>query len=114
MVTPSKSGYTFSPASQAIKINSTDVAGINFVGSEQTHSVRLQWNASVSNVAGYNVYRAMTSGGSYQKVNSELITGLSFTDSSVANGATYYYVCTSIDFSGLESIYSNQVIAVVP
>jgi hypothetical protein len=46
-----------------------------------THSiVNLSWIASTSTVAGYNVYRGKVSGGPYSKINTTLITGLSFTD----------------------------------
>ena len=78
------------------------------------HSVALNWGASTSTVAGYNVYRSTVSGGSYAKVNSSLISGLSYSDSSVQSGQTYYYVATSVDGSGSESAYSNEVSAAVP
>jgi fibronectin type 3 domain-containing protein len=38
---------------------------------------------------------------------------LTYTDSTVQNGATYYYVTTAIDPNG-ESIFSNPVSAVIP
>jgi fibronectin type 3 domain-containing protein len=78
------------------------------------HSVALTWNASVSTVAGYNVYRSTVSGGPYAKINSTLVTPLSYTDSTVQSGTTYYYVTTAVDSSGTESVFSNQVSAVIP
>jgi len=78
------------------------------------HSVDLSWNASSSsNVVGYNVYRAGVSGGPYATVTSAN-AGTSFVDGSVQSGQTYYYVVTAVDTSGTESVYSNQVQAVVP
>jgi uncharacterized protein (TIGR03437 family) len=37
-VTPSKSGYTFSPANQSVTINGANLSGINFTGNGQTAS----------------------------------------------------------------------------
>ena len=79
------------------------------------HYVVLNWVASSSaNVAGYNVYRASTSGGPYTKVSSSLIASLTFSDSVVAAGNTYYYVSTAVDTSNNESAYSNEAAATVP
>jgi hypothetical protein len=77
------------------------------------HSVTLSWAASSSSASGYNVYRSTTSGGPYTKLNSTLLTGLTYTDSTVSSGATYYYVVTDVT-SGVESGFSNQATAVVP
>ena len=78
------------------------------------HSVALSWIASTSTVAGYNVYRSTTSGSGYVKLNSSLVTGLTYTDSNVTSGTTYYYVTTAVDSSGNESAFSNQATAVIP
>jgi hypothetical protein len=78
------------------------------------HSVSLSWNASTSQVAGYNIYRGTTSGGPYTKLNSGLLSGLAFTDNNVQTGATYYYAATSVDSSNNESSYSNIATAVIP
>ena len=79
-----------------------------------THSVTLNWTASTSSVAGYNVYRSAVSGGPYTIVNSSLITTTQFTDSTVQAGQTYYYVVTSVDSTGVNSSYSNEVSATIP
>jgi HYDIN/CFA65/VesB-like, Ig-like domain/Cep192 domain 4 len=78
------------------------------------HSVALNWGASSSTVAGYNVYRSTVSGSSYAKVNGSPIGGVGYADSSVQSGQTYYYVATAVDSSGTESVYSNEVAAIVP
>lgn len=115
VVTPSRSGYSFSPTQQTVTVNGANAIGINFTSSQQTsYSVDLSWNASTSAVAGYNVYRGTTNGGPYTKINSALITTLSYTDTSVISGNTYYYVSTSVDSAGVESVYSNQAIATIP
>jgi hypothetical protein len=79
-----------------------------------THSVDLSWTASTSVVNGYNVYRSLTSGSGYAKVNSSLVSLVNYTDSTVANTTTYYYVTTAVDASGNESINSNEAVAVIP
>ena len=78
------------------------------------HSVALNWGASASTVAGYNVYRSTVSGSAYAKLNGSLVSGVNYADSGVQSGQTYYYVATSVDSSGTESVYSNEVAAIVP
>ncbi len=94
-----------SPA--AVSLSGTGVVPIQ-------HSVALAWNASTSTVSGYNVYRSTVSGSGYTKLDSSLVSGLTYTDSTVLNTTTYYYVTTAVDSSGTESIYSNEVSAAIP
>lgn len=79
-------------------------------------SATLSWTASTSsNVAGYNVYRAAVSSGPFTKVNSALVAGTSYTDSSVQPGQTYYYVVTAVDNNNNESPFSlSPAQSVVP
>jgi hypothetical protein len=80
-----------------------------------SHSVTLTWTASTSsNVSGYNIYRSTTSGTGYSKINTSLITALTYTDNNVQAGQTYYYVATAVDSSNAESAYSTQASATVP
>jgi hypothetical protein len=84
-------------------------------GATIQHTVDLSWNASTStSITGYNVYRATVSGGPYSKINSALDLSMSYGDSTVQSGQTYYYATTAVDSTGAESSYSNQVQAVVP
>lgn len=77
-------------------------------------SATLTWTASASAVAGYNVYRGVQPGGPYSRINSVLEVPTSYVDQNVKSGWTYYYVVTAVNRSGLESAYSNEVVAVVP
>jgi len=88
--------------------------GLSGTGSTVQHSVAVNWAASTSVVTGYNVYRGTLSGGPYSKINTTLITGLTYTDNTVSSGATYYYVVTSVAADGTESPFSSQVQAVIP
>lgn len=73
--------------------------------------VSLSWTASSgSNVTGYNVYRSTTSGSGYVQVNPSSVTGTTYTDPSLTDGKTYYYVVTAISSQG-ESSYSNEASA---
>lgn len=79
-----------------------------------SHTVALSWSASTSTVSGYNVYRSTTSGSGYVKLNSSLVSGLTYTDSNLLSATTYYYVTTAADGSGNESAYSNQATTAIP
>jgi hypothetical protein len=80
-----------------------------------SHSAALSWTASSSsNIAGYNIYRSTTSGGSYTRLNTGVIVPTNYTDNMVQAGQTYYYVTTAVDANNNESVYSNQVQAVIP
>jgi fibronectin type 3 domain-containing protein len=80
---------------------------------KSTMTLTLTWAASTStNVASYQIYYGTTSGNYTQiiaagKVTTATITGL-------APGATYYLAATSTDDAGLESLYSNEIVFVVP
>jgi len=125
-LTPSQNlvlGVHFSPTVTGT-VNGTISIVSNATGSPATvtmsgtgilqHSVTLSWTASTSTVTGYNVYRSTTSGSGYVKLNSALVIGLTYTDSNVLSGTTYYYVATAVDSSGNESGYSNEATAVIP
>ena len=79
-----------------------------------SHAVTLSITPNSSNVTGYNVYRSSASGGPYSKLNSVLVTSPNYVDSTVVAAQTYYYVATSVDSSGVESAYSNQVSGTIP
>jgi fibronectin type 3 domain-containing protein len=74
----------------------------------------LSWTASTSTVIGYNVYRGPVSGGPYTLVNSSLVAGTQYVDSTVLAGQIYYYVATAVASGNVESTYSNQVSATIP
>ncbi len=79
-----------------------------------SHFVDLTWDASPStNVVGYNVYRGTESGGPYTKLN-DFLVGLAYTDDTVQNGITYFYVVTAVADNGAESDYSNEAQASIP
>ena len=77
--------------------------------------VALSWTASTSqNIIGYNVYRGTLPNGPFTKLNPSLVPATSYQDNTVYAGDTYYYVTTAVDSQGVESVYSNEVEAIVP
>jgi hypothetical protein len=89
--------------------------GLSGTGVQATsHLATLTWTASTSTVSGYNVYSSTTNGSGYTKINSSLVAGLTYDDTTVQNGTTYYYVVTAVDANGNESTDSNQATAVIP
>jgi hypothetical protein len=71
-------------------------------------TVSLAWSPSPG-VATYNVLRSIVSGGAYTSIGSG-VTAASYTDATVTNGTTYYYVVQSTNVGGTSS-YSNQASA---
>jgi fibronectin type 3 domain-containing protein len=80
------------------------------------HSVDVMWDQSPSgNLQGYRVYRSQVSGGPYSPISGMLTTSTSqFADQTVVSGQKYFYVVTSVDVNGLESVASSEVSITVP
>lgn len=82
-----------------------------------SYQVDLSWEAPSSSqdpVAGYNVYRSPSGASSYQELNSSIVTGTTYTDSTAQAGQSYDYVVESADISGVESSPSNTAHAALP
>jgi hypothetical protein len=77
--------------------------------------VTLNWSPSPDkDVVAYNVYRSMSSGFPPATANRIGQTSTTtYTDTSFSVAGTYYYVVTSQDSSGLTSVPTNQVAAVI-
>jgi glycosidase len=71
--------------------------------------IDLAWNAVEGDptLYGYEVARSDVSGGPYTKI--ALVTGTSYLDTAVSEGATYYYVVRSVDLSFNRSDFSTEV-----
>jgi fibronectin type 3 domain-containing protein len=68
-------------------------------------------------VAGYNVYRTLSGGTSYQQVNPTELpsTQTSYSDTStLQDGQTYDYIVESVDAEGNTSAPSNMASVAVP
>jgi fibronectin type 3 domain-containing protein len=69
--------------------------------------VSLAWNANTG-ATSYHVKRSTTSGSGYTQISAP--TATNYTDTTVTNGTTYYYVVTAVNTAG-ESGNSNQASA---
>ena len=106
--------YSFTVKVTGCSGGTSQVAYKVVIQSSSNHVVDLSWKASKStDVAGYNVYRG-PDGVSWTKINVSLVPSTLYSDSTVANGTTYYYAATAVDISGDESSKSTVAKAVVP
>ena len=102
---PTASSINFNPGSTGGSVPSVpnSVSGSDSV----TASATIHWAASsATGVSGYRLYRTTTSGRGY--VNVGTTSALSFTDSSVKIGSTYFYVVTAVA-NGVESPHSSEI-----
>jgi fibronectin type 3 domain-containing protein len=72
--------------------------------------IDLNWNDNTSGILDfYSVYRSETTGGPYAQIATSLTTS-DYSDTTVINGTTYFYVVTATDnVVALESLNSAQV-----
>jgi hypothetical protein len=77
-------------------------------------SVTLSWNPSTSVVVGYYVYRGIGGSGSLFELSNGIVPSTSYRDSTVVSGQTYTYAVTSVDSSGVESVFSTSVTVTIP
>ena len=109
-------GYSSAQAGNLTVNSSGDVtapavpSGLHVVSASPA-GVELDWDAVVgdSSLYGYEVRRSDSAGGPYTTL--ALLTADSYTDTSLAEGATYYYVVRSVDMSFNRSSHSSEVSA---
>ncbi len=85
-------------------------SGLETVSEEAKVSIR--WNLSLElDIAGYNIFRATSITGDFQKLNKELIAPDSpyYTDEEVVAGNLYFYRVSAVDKAGNESKMSNAI-----
>jgi fibronectin type 3 domain-containing protein len=75
--------------------------------------VSLAWDPNTeSDLAGYRIYRGMSSGNYDKVVDVGNVT--TWTDTTLEVGQTYYFAATAYDTEGLESTFSNEVSYTAP
>lgn len=78
-------------------------------------SVVLDWtNNTEGDMQGYNVYRSITFGTGFVKLNGSLITDSLYTDTSTARNKTYYYIIKAVDTFWNESGASGEQVITIP
>jgi fibronectin type 3 domain-containing protein len=71
--------------------------------------VFLTWNENKErDLAGYRIYRSVSSDKNYEVLTEKLLTRTTFSDETVKAGTTYYYIVTAVDTSGNESARSAE------
>lgn len=84
----------------AVNLPPYRVDGVYSVTGDQ--EVTVYWRANQEDdISYYAVYRNNEPTGNFALIGTT--TGTQFVDQNVANGATYYYAVSAVDFSGLES-----------
>ena len=115
LFTPSAAGAR--SASLSIADNASSGSQSVGVAGTGSHDVVVKWSPSPSEgIMGYNVYRGTTSGGQGSNpLNATPVSGTTFTDANVSDGATYYYTVRTVAANGSTlSAMSNQASALVP
>ncbi|MDJ0839286.1 MAG: hypothetical protein QNK37_22400, partial [Acidobacteriota bacterium] len=76
-------------------------------------AIEVSWSAATANcgtgAVSYNVYRSTTSGFTPGTAIATGVTGLSYTDTTVLNATTYYYIVRAEDTDGNEDTNTNEV-----
>ncbi len=115
---PSSAGSVSGSVTLNTDIAGSPVISLSGAGSNSVAtSVTLHRQPSASpSVAGYNVYRSTVPGDELDTspINPTLVTGDSYTDTNIANGAVYYYQVVAVDSSDVQSSGSNEASAAVP
>jgi hypothetical protein len=118
---PTVAGAASGTVTLASNSSSGDASTISLSGTgtagTTSYEVNLSWEApsnSPVGVTGYNIYRTTGSSASYQLINSSADASTSYTDSTVANSASYSYYVESVDAAGSQSIPSNGYTVSVP
>jgi len=90
--------YAGALAASDIAALAAPIQTIGLTGTGGTGQISLVWNATAG-ATSYTVRRASSSGAAYTTIASGLST-VNYTDTSVSDGATYYYVVTPANASG--------------
>ena len=77
----------------------TQVTGVAASGSQT--GIRVTWTASdAAGLTGYQVYRSSSATGTFTKINSALVSGTTYDDTSAPAGARSFYQVTAVNPSG--------------
>ncbi|HIA37515.1 MAG TPA: T9SS type A sorting domain-containing protein, partial [Flavobacteriales bacterium] len=85
----------------------------NLIVTNNNNVAELSWTASTDNVIGYNVYRLYENASSYIKVNSSIITGTYFVDSTITSPGLITYIVKAVNLKTTASgSYYNQSLGI--
>jgi hypothetical protein len=84
--------------------------GVFFLASARAEAIHLAWDPNPEGkVAGYHVYRSLTSGGPYTRITTAPSPSTYYVDDSAEAAQTYYYAVTAVDSAGTQSSFSREV-----
>lgn len=93
-----------------LSVSAQPAAPTNVVAFSGDQSAIVHWDLDPGpNLAGYNVYRSLSSGGPFTQLNSGLLTTLGYCDLNVSDGQTYYYQVTAVNATSQTSPPSATV-----
>ena len=100
----------------AMTVSTTGVQAMLLQASGGANKVELSWAQNdYATLAGYNLYRSETgTDGSFKKLNSAVLTGISYTDTDVEPGKTYYYYFTVVNTEGKEEGTTSNTASAAP
>lgn len=100
----------------AMTVSTTGVQAMLLQATGGANCVELSWAQNdYATLAGYNLYRSETgTDGSFQKLNSAVLTGISYTDTDVEPGKTYYYYFTVVNTEGNEEGARSNTASAAP
>jgi hypothetical protein len=118
-VTPFGQGVRFWPGTTMVVIDGKSAPNVNFSGVNKAgfipHFCSITWRPSSSTgIAGYNLYRAIRSGGPYFRLNVSPVPGTVYVDTEVEAGMTYYYTATAVNIKNKESGNSEEAKVQIP
>ncbi|MCK4455739.1 MAG: Ig-like domain-containing protein, partial [Thermoplasmata archaeon] len=102
----SSSGHTFEIIDTTPPAKPT---GLSVAAGDEAGTLDITWTANnEDDLAGYDLFRSDSVDGTYTKVNTDLITGTTYTDTGLEDNTTYYYKLKAVDDEGLESEFSDS------
>jgi hypothetical protein len=82
--------------------------GLNVTNNNSLAQMELDWTAhSGENLAGYNIYRREYPSGSFEQINTSLVTSNGYDDQIASSGVEYEYYVTAVAEDGFESVASG-------
>jgi len=124
-ITPSKTGYTFTPTSKTVTISGGDVTGQNFTGTAipppsapsgltaaviSSSQISLSWTDNSTNETGFEIWRKTGSGGTYSAIATVAANVTTYANTGLTGNTTYYYKVRAYNGGGYSG-FSNEAYA---
>jgi hypothetical protein len=85
----------------------------NLIVVNNNNNAELSWTGSPDTVLGYNIYRLDPNAFSYTKVNTNILTGTTYTDNSISTNGSITYIVKAVSLKTTASgSYYNQSLGV--